>query len=338
MAPPAVLSGPAFGHRHRARLMVRGRSAAPKVGLFQAGTHRVVDIPRCAVHHPRINEVAAALRRAVRATGTSPYAERPHTGLLRAVQVVVERASRSAQVVLVARSDDPSSLDALAEALRAELGDALQGLFWNGNPAPTNAILGPHWRLLHGEPWLRESIAGAAVFFPPGAFGQGNLPLFERIAARVASLVPERARVVEFHAGCGALGLSLLPRAARVVMNEREPVALEGLARGLAELPARLRERAELAPGPAAEHAARVAEADCVVVDPPRRGLDPELLGALRAAPPARLVYVSCGLDAFLREAAELAAAGLALAELAVFALFPYTEHVETVARFDRRA
>src|SRR5262245_14943415 len=309
--------------------MVRGRTQAPKIGLFQAETHRIVDIPRCAVHHPRINEVAAALRRAVRATGTRPYAERPHAGLLRAVQVVVERASGRAQVVLVANSREPHSRD--------ELADALQGLHWNGNPERTNAILGPHWRLLHGEPLVRERVAGAAVFYPPGAFGQSNLPLFERIAERVAGSVAEGARVVEYHAGCGALGLGLLARAARGVMNEREPEALAGLERGLAELPARLRERAEIAPGPASAHAARIAEAECVVVDPPRRGLEPELLEALCAAPPARLVYVSCGLDAFLREAAELAAAGLVPAELAVFALFPFTEHVETLARFERR-
>ena len=337
IAPPAVESGPARGYRHRARLMVRGRAASPKVGLFQAGTHRIVDTPRCAVHHPRINEVAAALRRAVRATGTPPYADRPHAGLLRAVQVAVERAGGRAQIVLVARSDGPHSLDALAEALGAELGDAVQGLFWNGNPGRTNAILGPHWRLLAGEPMLRERVGGAAVFSPPGAFGQANPALFERIAARVAGWVPVGARVLELYAGCGALGLGLLAKASRVVMNEREPAALDGLARGLAELAPELRARAELAPGPAAGCVARIADADCVVVDPPRRGLDPELLEALCTAPHARLVYVSCGQGALLREAPALAAAGLVPAELVAVALFPYTEHVETVARFERR-
>jgi tRNA/tmRNA/rRNA uracil-C5-methylase (TrmA/RlmC/RlmD family) len=86
IAAPAVESGPALGSRHRARLMARGRSASPKIGLFQAGSHRIVDVPRCAVHHPRINEVAAALRRAIRATGARPYAERLHAGELRAAQ------------------------------------------------------------------------------------------------------------------------------------------------------------------------------------------------------------------------------------------------------------
>ena len=335
---PATLEGPALGHRHRARLMVRGRAASPKVGLFQAGSHRIVDVPHCGVHHPRINEVAAALRRAIRASGTQPYAERPHAGELRAVQVAVERASGRAQVVLVARSDDPHSLDPLAGALERELGPALQGLFWNGNPARTNAILGRRWRRIAGEPMLCERIAGAAVFFPPGAFGQSNLPLFERIALRVADWVPEGARVVEFHAGCGALGLALAARAGALAMNEREPASLEGLARGIAALPPALRERIEVLPGPAAEHAGRVAGAECVVVDPPRRGLDPELLAALVAAPPPRLLYVSCALAPFAREARELARAGLFPVEVEAWALFPFTDHVETVARFERRA
>jgi tRNA/tmRNA/rRNA uracil-C5-methylase (TrmA/RlmC/RlmD family) len=48
-------------------------------------------------------------------------------------------------------------------------------------------------------------------------------------------------------------------------------------------------------------------------------------------------VYASCGLDAFLRDAARLMDAGsLRLAALEAYALFPYTGHVETAARFER--
>ena len=99
------MEGPAFGYRHRARLAVRGRSASPKLGVFQEGSHRIVDVPRCLVHHPLINEVAAAVKQAVRDSGVAPYAERVHRGELRYVQVAVERSSASAQVVLVGNSD-----------------------------------------------------------------------------------------------------------------------------------------------------------------------------------------------------------------------------------------
>ncbi len=70
--PPKVHLGQALGFRCRARLSVRGRAASPKIGIFQQGTHRIVDIPRCPVHHPTINEVVAALKQAIRETGTAP--------------------------------------------------------------------------------------------------------------------------------------------------------------------------------------------------------------------------------------------------------------------------
>jgi tRNA/tmRNA/rRNA uracil-C5-methylase (TrmA/RlmC/RlmD family) len=336
IAPPRVVEGPLLGWRHRARLMVRGRAASPKVGLFQAGTHRIADVPRCSVHHPRVNEVAAALRRALRATGTPPYADAPHRGRLRAVQVVVERASGTAQVVLVANDADPASLAPLCDALRAELGSALHSLWWNGNPERTNVILGPLWRHVCGPDMVEERLGGARVFFPPGAFGQANLPLADRLAGEVAAAVPDGVSLVEFHAGCGAFGLAALPRAARAVLNERAPAALAGLARGLSVLPGGLRGRAALVPGEAGAHAALVAGADAVIVDPPRKGLEPALLAALCATPPARLVAVSCALPAFLREARALAAAGLRLRALSAWALFPMTAHVETCAVFER--
>lgn len=76
-----------------------------------------------------------------------------------------------------------------------------------------------------------------------------------------------------------------------------------------------------------------------MIADPPRKGLDPELLDALRGLPPARLVYVSCGLASFLRDAERLLASGaLRLASLEAFACFPYTEHAETLAVFARGA
>ena len=45
------------------------------------------------------------------------------------------------------------------------------------------------------------------------------------------------------------------------------------------------------------------------LVDPPRAGLAPEAVRALLAAPPARLVYVSCAPDTLARDLAEFAAA-----------------------------
>ena len=336
LAPPVVVEGPPTGWRRRARLAVRGRAASPKIGLFREGTHDVVDIPRCLVHHPVVNAVAAATKAALRATGTRPYVEATHAGLVRYVQVVVERGSERAQVVVVANDDDPAAAAPLARALEAELGATLQGLWWNGNPTRTNAILGPHWHRFAGPEALEETIAGARVFFPPGAFGQANLDLAARLVGEVAEWVPPGAAVTELYAGCGPIGLPLLARGATVAFNEATPDGLAGLALGLAALPIEARGRARVLPGPAAAHTAALRDADVVVVDPPRKGIDAEVLEALVAAPPGRLVVVSCSLEAFRREVALLVgSAGMRLRALVPYALFPFTEHVETLAVLD---
>jgi 23S rRNA (uracil1939-C5)-methyltransferase len=78
-------------------------------------------------------------------------------------------------------------------------------------------------------------------------------------------------------------------------------------------------------------------DADVVIADPPRKGLDPALLAQLAAEPPSRFVYVSCGLESLLTDTARLTADGrLRLSRLSAFDLMPYTRHVETLAVFDR--
>lgn len=328
---PVVVEGDAGGHRHRARLAVRGRAASPKIGIFQERSHRIADVPRCVVHHPLVNAVADAVKQAIRQTGTAPYADAPHRGLLRYVQIVVERGSETAQVVLVGNGDVPAPLEPLAAEVTRRLGPSLHSLWWNGQPERTNTILGPYWHRWTGPPVVRETIGGADVFFPPGAFGQNNLPLADAIVAQVHAWVPDGAVVTEMHAGCGALGLGLLPRVAALRCNEVAPASLDGLTLGIETSP--FGDRARILGGPAAAHVGALAGADVVIVDPPRKGLDTVLLDALVATPPPRLVVVSCGVEAFVREAAALRTT-MALRALVPFALFPFTEHVETVALF----
>ena len=150
-------------------------------------------------------------------------------------------------------------------------------------------------------------------------------------------MCPMGASVAEFYAGVGAIGLSLLPRVARIRMNEVSPQSLQGLALGLADLDEVDRAKVEVVPGPAGAACGAASGVDVVIADPPRKGLDAELLQQLVDQPPARLLYVSCGLDSFLEDTAQLTSAGrLRLRELTAFNLMPFTAHVETVACFER--
>jgi 23S rRNA (uracil1939-C5)-methyltransferase len=332
-----VICGQTAGFRLRARLAIRGRLGSPKLGLFEQGTHRVVHIPHCIVQHPLINRVAAVVRCALVDARVTCYSDKAHLGLARYLQVAVERSSQTAQVVVVANSAAPEPLEACFDLIRERLGSELHSLWFNANCERSNAILGPEFTHWCGPAAVIESFGGARVHYPPGAFGQNNLDMAQAIIAHVRSQIPKGARVAEFYAGVGAIGLSVLSAAGEIRLNEVNPHSLRGLELGLAALDSANRAKVSVFPGPAGAARATAAGAEVVIADPPRKGLDPELIEYLEENPPERFLYVSCGLESFLHDAARLTSHGkLRLAALTAFNLLPFTEHVETVARFER--
>lgn len=332
----SVISGQTTGFRHRSRLAIRGRVGSPKLGLFEPGTHRVVHIPNCRVHHPLINRVAGVVRRALVDARVTSYSDKAHVGLARYLQVVVERSSQTAQVMMVANSATPEPLAACFELIRERLGSELHSLWFNGNRERSNTILGPDFHQWCGPASVVEHFGGAAIHYPPGAFGQNNLDIAQSIIEHVRAEIPEGAGVAEFYAGVGAIGLSVLAQVGEIRLNEVSPHSLHGLELGLAQLDPASRAKISVVPGTAGAARMAAVGAQVVIADPPRKGLDPELTQYLGDNPPDRFVYVSCGLESFLADAARLTAGGtLRLTALTAFNLLPFTEQVETVARFE---
>jgi hypothetical protein len=234
----------------------------------------------------------------------------------------------------------------------------------------SNAALGGAFVLLHGPPWLWQRFGPPAgpppACFGPGSFMQANVGAAAAALAAVAPFVPPGARLLELHAGVGALGLHLAAAAPLAALSayELSPGCGEPFARAAALLP----------PGIAAAHAtaaagdvpaAALAAADVILVDPPRKGLEAGLAARLcegarsraaaaaasaapaaaaaasaddaAAAPPApaqTLIYLSCGFDALARDADELLAGGWALTHAEAFIFFPGSDAVETLAVF----
>jgi 23S rRNA (uracil1939-C5)-methyltransferase len=277
------------------------------------------------------------VRRALVDAKVPSYSDKAHLGLARYLQVVVERSSNTAQVVIVGNSASAEPFAACFDLIRERLGHDLHSLWFNANTARSNTILGVHFQHWCGPVSVVERFGGAAVHYPPGAFGQNNLDIAQRMIEHIRAQIPAGARLAEFYAGVGAIGLSVLDCVSEVRMNELGPHSLHGLELGIAQLDSADRAKVVVVPGPAGAACEAASGVSMVIADPPRKGLDPELSEYLSDNPPERFVYVSCGLESFLKDTARLTSGGsLRLASLTAFNLLPFTDHVETVACFAR--
>ena len=78
------------------------------------------------------------------------------------------------------------------------------------------------------------------------------------------------------------------------------------------------------------------ARPDIVILDPPRKGSDTSTLGAISKANPKRIIYVSCNASTLARDAKFLNSLGYRPTVVTGVDMFPHTNHIEVVARFDK--
>ena len=324
---PHLYTSKMRGWRLKAKLSIRGTPTDPLIGLFKKGTHETVSIPECLVHHPSINKAVQILRTLIQESKISIYNESNQIGTLRYLQFFVERSTGKVQLALVinAQSIDPA-LDSFCKKLSKN--PLWHSIWLNFQPEKTNRVLGPSWQKLYGEEWLYQSLCGHKIAFHPGAFAQAHLELFEELIHLIQTWVPQNSHIVELFAGVGAIGLSL--HAEKILLIENNPFAYLSF-QAHPEIPPHCKYLIQ-----DAAQFEDFASYDLLIVDPPRKGLGPELLQKLSQAKELQLIYVSCGWESFQKDTQYLIDSGWTLEKAEGFYLFPGTNHVEIVAYFEK--
>lgn len=338
---PALHQGPPVHWRHRAKVAVRGTSLNPLIGLFKRHSHDVCSIPFCLVHHPHLNEAFALIRSWMITHQLLPYDEKTGHGELRYLQGVVQRKTGKVQLAFVLNLQADSPQAHLWEALVNRLGKDHPGLWhslWlNYNDRKTNRILGPDWSHVWGEKELWEQFGELSVCYGPESFGQANLSLFERMLYRIRELVPPKQNIVEYYAGVGVIGLFIASQSKRVQSNEINPYAEKYFNLARDRLPADVSSRITFFPGSHQQALFLLQEASTVIVDPPRKGLDSVFFKALKeAASVKKLIYISCGWEAFQRDCQTLSQEGWQVQSIDGYSFFPGSDHVELLISFLR--
>lgn len=138
--------------------------------------------------------------------------------------------------------------------------------------------------------------------------------------------------VLDAYCGVGLFTAFLAEEAAFVTGIEANPPAVADARHNLANF-----DNVDVLEG-AVEHVIQEIEAtiNAVVVDPPRTGVEPEVVDAIVESGCGRIVYVSCDPATLARDCRRLIRQGFNLAWVQPVDLFPQTYHIENVALLAR--
>lgn len=320
-------------HILRYRNKVQFPVAGGAIGYYRGRTHQVVDVADCLLQP----EVDTACRAAVKEWMTRfhipAYDERTGRGLVR--HLFLRTNSRGeALCCLVVNGNKLPHEGELVDALLAAA-PALAGLVLSVNTRKTNVILGGEFRTLWGRDWLEEELCGHSFRLSAPSFFQVNRAQAEVLYRRALDFaaLSGTETVVELYCGIGTISLTLAERARQVIGVEVVPKAVED-ARENARRNG-LEGKTRFSCGDAAALAARLeregVRPGVVVVDPPRKGLAPEVADTIARMAPDRVVYVSCDPATLARDVKRFTALGYAPERAEAVDLFPRTAHIETV-------
>lgn len=302
------------------------------IGFFQARTHKVVPIRRCLIQTEAADRTAQAVGEWMRRYKISAYDETTGKGLVRHVCVRVNRKGESLCCVVVNGNKVPREPE-LAAYVTAAVPHTV-GVLLNSNTRRGNVVLGDKYRTLFGRNYLMDTLCGLEFKLSMPSFYQVNRDQAEALygkALEFAGLTGNET-VLDLYCGIGTITLCLAKAAKRVIGAEIVPPAI----RDAKENALRNHiENAEFFCGDAADIAAKLESdglrPDVVTVDPPRKGLAPEVIASVAAMGPEKVVYVSCDPATLGRDVKIFREFGYEAKRAAAVDMFPGTAHVETV-------
>ncbi|MBE5801599.1 MAG: 23S rRNA (uracil(1939)-C(5))-methyltransferase RlmD [Clostridiales bacterium] len=334
--PPVLGAEDPWRFRNKTALPVQGTAKEPQIGFYRRRSHAIVPVEDCPITMGPLGAVLKAVKGWMASAGVQPYNEETSKGLLRHVVV---RTSRTGQlmVMLVATRAVLPGMEALIEALKAAEGFC--SLVVNVNKARNNVILGRECQVLWGDGVIYETLLGLRFEISPLSFFQVNPPQTERLyqtAIDFAGLTGNEL-VVDAYAGAGTIALCMAKSASRVIGIEIVEPAVESARRNAerngitnAEFYAAAVE--DLLPRLVADG----LRPDVIMLDPPRKGVEPQVIEAVLKAAPRKVVYVSCHVPTQARDLQLLAQGGYVFEACQPVDMFCYAGGVENVVSMVR--
>lgn len=325
------------GFRSKAKMVVGGTVDDPTVGILDADD-RGVDLRLCPLYGTDLARAFPILAEFITVARLEPYDIPARKGELKHIIVTVSPGgelmarfvTRSTESLARLRKHLPWLLDRLPRLVVVTL---------NVLPEHKAALEGQQEIVLTELDTLRMDMGRVTLHARPQSFLQTNTDIARRLYALVAGWVDEGAATTVWDLYCGVGGFAL-----HCVREGRTIVGVESAEQAVIAARRSAREMADAGQPGALEAAFEAADAtawvrgrpapDVVIVNPPRRGIGPELAEWIESSGVRRVVYSSCNAVTLAKDLGAMPS--LAPVRGRLLDMFPHTEHYEAVVLLER--
>ena len=326
-----VKSDDVYGYRNKCNLPIIDYNGKLVNALYKQGSNHPCLITTCFIHEESVEEIRRKILDVLNRYKLQAYDRREKKGMR---QLIVRAFDKGAQAVLVTGNDT------LKENVIADLKKikGLKSLFQGINTVRDPIRMMPEkLRPLFGKEKIEVKSLNYELELSPQAFFQLNHKQAEQIYKDAAALIKEKQKlIIEGYCGIGTISLAMHDKAEKIIGIEIIEKAIKDAKDNAKKNKV---ENVEYRCGDAAKEIRKIVEkekADVIVVDPPRTGLDDELLKTLLKSKAKQIIYISCnpstlGKDLYiLKKEYEIHL-------VRGYDMFPNTPLVETLVELVRR-
>ena len=316
-----------FRYRNKAQYPVGMKEGEVQIGFYAKRSHDIIEGQACGIQHKLADKVKTIVKKYIIENNVSVYDETTGKGLVRHVMTRVGFKTGEVMVVLVLNGENLPKKDVLIDALISEVPE-IKSIVVNVNREKTNVILGNKNIVIYGKGSITDYIGKYKFNISPNSFFQVNPVQTEVLYNKVLEYagLTQNEVVFDLYCGIGTISLFLSRKAKKVYGIEVVEEAIEDAKEnarinGIGNVEFILGEVEKVLPGMG-------IKADVVVVDPPRKGCDENLLETLVKMKPSRIVYVSCNPSTLARDLRYLSEGGFKVEKVQPVDMFPWTLHV----------
>jgi 23S rRNA (uracil1939-C5)-methyltransferase len=352
---PVLPSHPESHYRHKVQLPFGRSERGAVVGLLARNRQKVISQKECYIQQPHLTLIGRVIEKWASDNRYPPFDERRHNGLLR--HLLLRRSSLTGEILMAISLFGPlpgngeKSYAQLISLIQNELERAKEHIVPQGFAAKSrligvteiirkskgNIVLDGKRRKVFGVSTMEEGIGKFRFSLAIDSFFQTNPFQIKPLYSLVQSHIEPDSHILDAYAGLGTIGLFISEQARSVICVEQNPQAVKSAKAAIAgsgksnikifraDAGAFLLHKWKVPKGPSG-----------IILDPPREGLTRTAIHGLLKTKADYIIYVSCDPESLKRDA-DLLARYYFLKSLEAVDMFPFTNHIETVAAFHRK-